>query len=152
ASIEAFDRWRADSSQWLPVAIDIARRHSLSCAEPHVFSEGSNLVVALDQRLILKIFPPLLAHQFEAQRGALKHLHGRLSIPVPQILLEGERSGWPYLVMTRMLGVTGKEAWPMLFEDQREDVLAQLGEIIAQVQRVPVGDLSSLEPQWKQFI
>ena len=152
ASIEAFDAWRADASQWLPVATDIARSHSLSCTDPHVFTMGTNLVVALDQRLILKIFPPMLRHQFESERAALERLHGRLSISVPQIIFEGERSGWPYLVTTRMNGVNGKEAWARLSEDQCESVLAQVGETIAEVQRVPVGDLSQLQPQWEQFV
>jgi hygromycin-B 7''-O-kinase len=151
-STEAFHTWRADTSQWLPVAVDIARSHSLSCADPHVFSMGTNLVVAVDQRLILKIFPPMLRHQFESERAALARLHGRLSIAVPQIVIEGERSGWPYLVMTRVNGVNGEEAWAWLPEDQRESVLTQIGEIIAEVQRVPVGDLSQLQPQWGEFI
>jgi hygromycin-B 7''-O-kinase len=146
--IEAFHTWRADTSQWLPVAIDIARSHCLSCTDPHVFSMGTNLVVALDQRLILKMFPSMLRHQFESERAALARLHGWLSISVPQIVFEGERSGWPYLVMTRMSGVNGKEAWVSLPEDQRESVLTQVGEIIAEVQRVPLGDLSRLQPQW----
>jgi hypothetical protein len=54
--------------------------------------------------------------------------------------------------MTRVKGVNGKEAWARLPEDQRERVLTQLGEIIAEVQRSPVGDLSQLQPQWEQFI
>jgi hygromycin-B 7''-O-kinase len=54
--------------------------------------------------------------------------------------------------MTRMKGVSDKEAWVWLPEDQRESVLAQVGEIIAEVQRVPVGDLSWLQPQSEQFI
>jgi len=82
----------------------------------------------------------------------LQRLHGRLSISVPRIVFEGERSGWPYLVMTRMNGVNGKEAWVSLPEDQRESVLCQVGEIIAEVQSVPVGDLSRLQPQWEEFI
>jgi hygromycin-B 7''-O-kinase len=147
ASIEAFHAWRADASRWLPIAMDIARSHSLSCADAQVFSMGTNLVVALDQRLILKIYPPMLRHQFESERAALARLHGRLSISVPRIVFEGERSGWPYLVMTRMNGVNGKEAWVSLPEDQRESVLGKVGEIIAEVQRVPVGDLSRLQPQ-----
>jgi hygromycin-B 7''-O-kinase len=152
ASIEVFHAWRADASLWMPAATDIARSHSLSCADPHVFTMGTNLVVALDQRLILKIFPPMLRHQFESERAALERLHGRLSISVPQIAFEGERSGWPYLVMTRMNGVNGKEAWPRLSEDQRESVLTQVGQTIAEVQRVPLGDLSQLQPQWEQFV
>jgi len=94
----------------------------------------------------------MLRHQFESERAALARLQGRLSVPVPQIVSEGERSGWPYLIMTRMNGVSGKDAWALLPEDQRESVLTQVGEVIAEVQRVPVGDLSRLQPQWEQFI
>src|SRR5258708_2045742 len=118
-SIKAFHLWRAEPSQWLAIAIDIARSHSLPCADPHVFANGTNLVVGLDPRLILKIFPPLLRHQFVSERAALLQLHGRLSVPIPQIVMEGERNGWPYLVMTRMNGVLGTEAWAGLPEDQK---------------------------------
>jgi hypothetical protein len=46
--------------QWLPAAIDIARSHGLSPTAPQIFSTGANLVVGLDEKLILKIFPPML--------------------------------------------------------------------------------------------
>ena len=79
-------------------------------------------------------------------------MRGRLSVPIPEIVLEGERDQWPYLVITRLSGVVGSEAWPGLPEDQKERVLAQIGETIAQVQRVPVGDLARIEPHWPQFM
>ena len=59
----AFQAWRADPSRWLPAALDIARAHQLPHAEAHPFRTGTNLVVALDDKLILKIFPPLLRAQ-----------------------------------------------------------------------------------------
>jgi hypothetical protein len=43
----------------------------------HLFSTGTNLVVALDDRLVLKIFPPLLRRQFVSERIALSQLRGR---------------------------------------------------------------------------
>ena len=151
-TIEAFHAWRGDPSQCLPVALDIARSHGLPLADPHLFATGTNLVVALDGRLILKVFPPLLRHQFASERAALSQLRGRLSVPIPEIVLEGERDQWPYLVITRLQGVVGPQAWPMLEEDEKERVLGQIGETIAQVQRVPVGELSTVEPRWAAFI
>ena len=149
---ETFEAWRADPSQCLPAALDIARSHGLPHADPHVFSTGTNLVVGLDDRLILKLFPPSLRGQFESERISLAQLRGRLSVPIPEIVLEGERDQWPYLVITRLSGVVGSQAWPILPEDQKERVLAQIGETIAQVQRVPVGDLARIEPHWPQFM
>jgi hygromycin-B 7''-O-kinase len=151
-TIEAFHVWRADPLQCLPAAIDIARSHGLPHTDPHLFRTGTNLVVALDDRLILKVFPPLLRHQFASERASLSQLRGRLSVPIPEIVLEGERDQWPYLVITRLQGVVGSQAWPTLPEDQKERVLGEIGATIAEVQRVPVGELSGIEPRWAAFI
>ena len=149
--IAAFLAWRADTSQCLAAALDIARSHGLPHADPHLFSTGTNLVVALDDGLILKLFPPLLRSQFVSERLSLSLLHGRLGVPIPEIVSEGERDQWPYLVITRLSGILGTQAWPALPEDQKERVLAQIGATIAEVHRVPVGELSRIEPRWDQF-
>jgi hygromycin-B 7''-O-kinase len=151
-NFEAFRTWRADASRWLPVALDIARSHGLKPAMPHIFTTGTNLVVGLGGDLILKIFPPIYRGQFVSERSSLALLRGRLTVPIPEIVFEGERDQWPYLVITRLTGVLGSEAWPALPEDQKERVLAQIGATIAEVQRVPVGELSRIEPRWDRFI
>jgi hygromycin-B 7''-O-kinase len=152
ANIEAFRAWRADASQCLPAALDIARSHGLPHGDPELFSTGTNLVVALDDRRILKIFPPLLRDQFVSERLSLSQLRGRLRLPIPEIVIEGERDQWPYLVITRLRGIVGSEVWPALPEDEKERVLRQLGETIAEVQRVPPGDLSGVGLPWADFI
>jgi hygromycin-B 7''-O-kinase len=149
---EAFRSFRADSSRWLPVVVDIARSHRLACTSPHIFSTGTNLVVGLDEPLILKIFPPVLRGQFNSERRSLALLHGRLGVPIPEIACEGERDQWPYLVITRVYGRLGAEVWPALPEDQKERVLFEVGEIIAEVQRVPAAALLDIEPCWDAFL
>jgi hygromycin-B 7''-O-kinase len=149
---EAFQAWRADASQWLPVVLDIASAHGLANASPQAFSTGTNLVVGLGDELILKLFPPVLRDQFVSERLALAQLRGRLSVPIPEIMFEGERDGWPYLSITRLPGVLGKEAWPALPEDQKERVLAEIGATIAEVQRAPLGELARIEPGWDRFL
>jgi hygromycin-B 7''-O-kinase len=152
ADYDAYRPWRADASNWLPAAIDIVRSHGLSSTAPRPFTTGTNLVVALDERLILKVFPPLLRSQFISERASLRLLHGKLSVPIPEIVAEGERDGWPYLVMTRVAGVLGHDVWPTLPEADKERVLADVGAVIAEVQRVPPGALLEIEPRWDVFM
>jgi hygromycin-B 7''-O-kinase len=149
---EGFSPFRADPTQWLPIAHDIARSHGLACTAPHVFATGTNLVLGLDEKLILKIFPPFLRGQFASERSTLAQLGGKLRIAIPEIVAEGEREGWPYLVITRLSGVLGAEAWPVLPEQDKERLLAEIGETIAQVQRVPAGTLAQIEPSWDVFL
>ena len=151
-SYESFAAFRADPAQWLPVARDIAASHGLSCAAPHVFATGTNLVLALDENLILKLFPPFLRSQFISERSSLAQLHGHLRVAIPEIVAQGERDGWPYLVITGLPGVLGAQAWPSMPEADKERVLAEIGEIIAEVQRAPIGELSRIEPGWAGFM
>src|SRR5258708_203758 len=95
-NIGEFQAWRADAAQCLPAALDIARHHGLPVADAHLFTTGTNLVVGLGRDLILKIFPPMLRGQFLSERLSLGLLQGRLRIPIPEIVVEGERDGWQY--------------------------------------------------------
>lgn len=149
---ESFRAFRSAPSNWLPAALDVARSHRLDTSAPHVFATGTNLVVGLNQRLILKIFPPLLRAQFISERGALTQLAGRLPLPIPEIVAEGMRDGWPYLIITRLAGTLGSKVWLSLPEAQKERVLRQIGETIAAVQRVPLGPLAQIEPRWDEFM
>ncbi|MET4215317.1 hygromycin-B 7''-O-kinase [Bradyrhizobium sp. LB7.2] len=152
ADAESFRAWRSTSSQWLPIALDIARSHGFDSGSPLVFATGTNLVVGLSDRLILKIFPPLLRAQFVSERGSLTQLAGRLDLPIPEIVAEGERDGWPYLIITRLVGRLGSEVWPQLAEAQKERVLRQIGETIASVQRASLGPLAQIQPRWDHFM
>ncbi|WP_187436255.1 aminoglycoside phosphotransferase family protein [Bradyrhizobium hipponense] len=149
---ERFRAFRSDSTRWLPIALDIARSHGLDVSSPQVFATGTNLVVGFGEKLILKIFPPLLLAQFVSERGSLTQLAGRLHLPIPGIVAEGMRDGWPYLIITRLAGTLGSEVWPSLPEAQKERVMRQLGETIAAVQRAPLGPLSQIEPRWDAFM
>ncbi|MGC2811662.1 MAG: aminoglycoside 3'-phosphotransferase/choline kinase family protein [Bradyrhizobium sp.] len=149
---ETLRAWRADPSRWLPMVRDIARGHGLPCADLQPFPTGTNLVVALDGGLVLKMFPPMLRAQFISERAALARLRGRVRIAIPEIVLEGERECWPYLVITRLGGILGAQAWPALAEAEKVRLLGEVGETIAEVQRVPVGELSRIEPNWRQFM
>jgi hygromycin-B 7''-O-kinase len=151
-SYEPFRPFRSDPAQWLPIARDIARSHGLACTAPYVFATGTNLVMALDENLILKIFPPILRPQFVSEQSTLAQLRGRLRIAIPEIVVEGERDGWPYLVITRLGGVLGADAWPSLPEADKERVLAEIGATIAEVQRVPAEALARIGPGWDVFM
>ena len=148
----AFEAFRRDVAQWHATACDIARAHGLPADDLRPFATGSNLVAALDDHLVLKVFPPMLRHQYIAERATLALLAGRLRVPTPAIVVDGERDGWPYLVITRLAGASGAEVWPALAPAERARVLAAIGAVIAEVQAIAPGPLAALEPRWDDFV
>ncbi|GLH78671.1 phosphotransferase [Bradyrhizobium sp. SSBR45G] len=146
-------RLRADVPRWLPVASDIARAHGHDHARLVPFPAGTNLVVALGDELILKIFPSLLRGQFLSERTTLRLLAGRVdNVSTPELRHEGQRDGWSYLIMTRLDGVPASEVWGQMPEQTKQILLWQLGRLIAAVQRVPSGELLALGPRWRDFL
>lgn len=152
AGAAAFRSFRADPQHWLPLARDIAESHGYCGSELVPFSTGTNPVASLGGRLILKIFPPLHHQQFTSERATLRALAGRVRIAIPELVCDGEREGWPYLIMTRLTGELASDVWPGMAERAKEILLRQLGETIADVQRAPVGEVAEIEPDWASFM
>ncbi|MEF2070196.1 aminoglycoside phosphotransferase family protein [Consotaella aegiceratis] len=148
----AFKSWRSDRDLWLPLVREIVRVEKLPATMFAAYGTGTNLVVDLGGGRVLKVFPPIHRSQFISERATLRVLEGQLSLAIPTIVADGERDGWSYLVITRLAGVLGSQAWPQLPEADKERVLAEIGRAIAEVQSVPPGDLASIEPDWPTFI
>ncbi|MGE7472684.1 aminoglycoside phosphotransferase family protein [Bosea sp. NPDC003192] len=149
---QAFANWRAKPENWQVPVKDIARSENVSANILAPYRTGTNLVVDLNGSLVLKLFPPLYRSQFVSERATLRVLDGKLSVPTPRIVAEGARGGWSYLIITRLHGILGSEAWPTLAESQKERVLRQIGRTIADVQSVAPGELATIEPTWPSFI
>ena len=114
-------------------AITDCRVRILICSRPGPISSSAS-----SGDLILKIFPPMLRGQFVSERAvAGAAAAGGSASRFRKSCVEGERDGWPYLVITRLHGMLGTQAWPALPEDQKERVLGQIGETIAEVQQRP---------------
>lgn len=149
---EDFSRWRSAPHRWLPAVTQIAEREHIDDLSPRSFETGTNLVVDLNGQAILKIFPPIYAAQFAVERLALRLLDGRLTVPIPRILAEGEDSGWSWLIITKLPGTVGSEVWPALPEDDRISILGDIGRAIAEVQAVDPKELLTMQPAWPDFI
>jgi hygromycin-B 7''-O-kinase len=149
---QAFANWRAKPENWRAHVIDIARSKNIPVDTLAPYQTGTNLVVDLNGNFVLKLFPPLYRGQFVSERTALRQLDGKLSVPIPRVVAEGERDGWSYLIMTRLHGILGSVAWPALTEAQKERVLKEVGRAIVEVQSVAPGELAMIEPTWPSFI
>lgn len=151
---DRYRRLRADPAAWLPAVQAICAAHGLESEAPAPFADGANLVAAVDERWVVKVFPPFHRHQYESEHRALAHLRGRdLPLRVPTLLAHGVRDdGWAYVIQERLAGELLERRWSTLGADERSRVLAQIGELMAAVHRVPLGPLASLPPEWSGFL
>jgi hygromycin-B 7''-O-kinase len=146
-----YQAFRRCTDRWVGILADIAARHALTGTELPPIVAGFNLIAFLGDHWVLKVYPPFLRHQLEAERLALCHLGGRLPVAIPEVRAEGERDGWLYLIMTRLEDRLLVDVWPGCSEGERTAILGQIGELFARAHRVPVGEMSRLEPEWNAF-
>lgn len=147
------ERYRLDLPVWREAVSEVCAAHGLAAGEITAFADGSNLVAAIGEQLVVKIFPPFHRHQWESERRVLPRFSAaRLPIPVPALHAEGERAdGWTYVIVDRLGGAPLEACWPALDRDGKAALLLRIGETIAAAHALPVGDLASLPPAWSDF-
>jgi hygromycin-B 7''-O-kinase len=148
----AFQIWRADTRHWAHLVAGLVESEKLGRGEIAPFAEGSNLVAALGDGLIVKLFAPFHRAQFICERAALAQLRGRTEIAIPEIVAEGELETWPYLVITRLPGAACSTVWDGLDASDQARIMRELGEAIVQVHAAPPGPLADLGAAWPDFM
>ena len=147
-----YQYFRQKPENWLGAALDICLDHGLPVDIIEPVTDGSNLVASVDDRYIVKIFPPFHRHQWESEHRTLQHLAGKTSIPIPDLIAHGERYGWTYVIMSKLSGIMLEKIWEGCTMQEKTDMLHQTGRIMSEIHSLPVGDLTNLEPRWQDFI
>lgn len=138
-----------EPARWLPMLEALAARHGLQGLQP---PSSSTVLVGLAERAVIKLYPPFLRDHFAFERAALAQVHGRLSLPTPELLAEGEHDGWPYLVMSRLPGRTLEHGWADCSEAQKCALLHAIGRVAAEQHALPVAPMQAVAPHWPEFL
>jgi hygromycin-B 7''-O-kinase len=142
------------TSVWIERTVtELCARHGVAAAPVVPFRDGSNLVAAVGERHVVKLFPRAHRHHWESERRVLPRFRDALPVEVPELLAAGEHDdGWRYVIITRVAGDSLEAVWPRLARDEREAVLAQLGDVMAAAHAQPVAELEQLPPRWADFV
>jgi len=144
--------FRPNTGAWQPDAEALCALHAIPATPFVPFRDGSNLVAAAGDHVV-KIFPAFHRDQWESERRVLPRFHGVLPVEVPRLVAEGELDrGWTYVIVTRVPGESLEAVWPRLSQDEREAVLARIGDVIAAAHALPVAELASLPPPWPELL
>jgi hygromycin-B 7''-O-kinase len=148
-SVADFDALHDAPERWRGLITELAAAHGLG---PVQQPAESTALVALGETAVIKLYPPFLRDHHAFECGLLPRLHGRLSLPTPQLIAHGEHQGWPWLVISRLPGRTLTGVWPTLDEAKRCRLLQRLGALAAEVHALPVGEQAALAPTWPDFL
>src|SRR5260221_14676285 len=115
-----------NASVWYEVAATILARHQIEYSNLKRAEHGENIVFLIEESLVLKIYTPV-KNGFHREKAGLEFAARKTSIPIPEIIDEGEIEGYYYLVMTQFDGelmtkeMMTKEMWYAL--EKREQVI-----------------------------
>jgi len=138
---------------WFPVMRVICRRHRLPTTALERLSEGTNVIFAAGPSHIIKLFPPFWADLAETEHAVARHVHGRLGVPTPEVLARGTVEGWPYLVTSRLRGVSLSAVWNRMEPESQALIAAQLGRLMARLHALPTDGLAPLLPSdWPSIV
>src|SRR5450759_1412361 len=115
-------------------------------------ADGSSVVFAVGDQLVIKMFPPFRTNLFDADLSVAERVFGRLNVTTPEIHAHGMLDGWPYLLMSRVPGVYLSAIWDTLDDESQLLIVIELAEIVARLHAIPTDNLRLLENNWPQVI
>jgi len=151
-SNEAWMAARTDLRRWRPTLETIRRRHGLDGGELHAFPTGSAVVAALNEAVVVKIFHPRDVLDCARETACFSLAERDVAVPLPRPVAAGSLDGLPYLVMTRLQGMSLTEAWPAIAPEHRRRLLAALGEATRQLHGLDVPTDAPMTVDWPRHL
>ena len=151
-TLEAYIPTYRAEAVWRPAMEEICRRHALDARTLAFAPPGSNVLFYVDPGLLIKLFPPMWAGDCAREELVLRALAGQSAFEAPRVRFAGEVEGWPYMVLTRLPGVSLDQIWEDLDGPGRERIAAGLGRAMAALHRTPTAGLSALGTDWEGFL
>ena len=147
--LETYCRVFTDAAFWRPCVAAICARYDLPCAEVRAGLPGTNPVLLVDGRYVVKLYPAFFdgARSFAAERAVYARLARDPVLPAPVMVAEGalfQGRPWhyPYLVTTLIPGQSAGEA--ALGPADRLALAAYVGEAARRLHALPVAGLVAL--------
>jgi hygromycin-B 7''-O-kinase len=140
---------RFNDPLWLEIAAEICSEHNIRFSSLSRAEHGENIVVFIDDVFILKIYRPD-RRGYERERTALKFVHGKISLPVPEIVAEGEIYAFNYLITDRMRGTSMlRKEWLKIEKPAQIDLLTQLAIGMKELHQL---DVVAVDFNWNNFV
>lgn len=141
-----------DITTWLPAMHAICQIHNLPIMPLVRQGGGTNIVFALGEDSIIKLFPPYWKREARADRSVATYIYGKLPVTTPHIYAHGELEGWPYIVMSRLKGTYLMDIWDSMDYSNQHAIVISLGKLLASLHALPIAGFSGLEMDWSAFI
>lgn len=149
--VENWEDWGAvftDVALWLPVVARLwADNNTLQDAtgihEPGRLARGypgTCAVFIVDEKVVVKFFPPMVVHDFDRERTVYRAIRDRVS-SLPILLTEGvvhDRIDWPFLVFSFLTGEAWREVRQDIARAEQVAILEELGRIGRIVHETPL--------------
>ncbi|MGH7782892.1 MAG: phosphotransferase family protein [Candidatus Binatia bacterium] len=133
---------------WFDVACTILQRHQIEYAKVTRAEHGENIVFLVDERFILKIYTPQ-KNGFHRERAGLEFAAGKIGVPIPKIIEEGDIEGYYYLVLTQFRGdLMTRKDWLRLEKREQVVLIAQLANGLKELHSHDPGDFDF---DWREF-
>lgn len=151
-AIEQFKQLLKQPEQCLQLAGEICRKENLP-EECTRMEGGSQLVVLVSDKYILKIFYPVDGEFCRNEALFLEQIQqSPLSIHTPHIYSSGSHGQYPYIVMEKLQGIPLNKIWKDLSDEEKLTVISKLGKAIRQLHSLPVERFRDASFDWHTLI
>lgn len=138
---------------WDEVVVHLLNNENISYHSIKRFPMGGNIVYAINDDLVLKLFSPFDREEFVIETEVLEKTDwSKISVEVPSIVKQGSVGKWHFLIMTRVSGELLIDVWEKLSLKEQLDIATDVGVLIKQMHTLPVENYPHLNQTYFEWI
>lgn len=145
--------YRLQANHWEKTASEILQKHGIVLVNFKALEDGSNLVGAINDDLIIKIFPPFHRHQWDSEHKSLQFIFNKIRVSTPKLIAYNfYKNNWTYVIMTKLEGTSLEQIWLSTDFETKKSILHNIGMLMKEVHSLNLNKLTGLPDDWNSFI
>jgi hygromycin-B 7''-O-kinase len=134
---------------WTDAARAVCQKHNIPVRQLTRSEHGENIVFLVDAGLVVKIYTPF-KQGFRREKLGLEFARNKISLPITEILFEGEIEGFEYLIFKQNEGILmSRERWLGLNENEQIGVVSELA---ANLKELHSHNAQAIDFDWENFV
>lgn len=152
-SREEYKNNHQNNTIWDEVVFQLLDNENISYHSIERFPMGGNIVYAIDDELVLKLFSPFDREEYVIETEVLEKTDwSKISVEVPSIIKHGSIGKWHFLIMTLVRGELLIDVWEKLSLKEQKDIATDVGVLIKQMHTLPVENYSHMNQTYLEWI
>jgi hygromycin-B 7''-O-kinase len=135
-----------------PIIDTILSRENIQFQNISLFKTGSSIIIDIDNKFVLKIYPNFMKEDYEREHSSLTLLYKNKIQNVPQLYLSGKIDHYYYVITNKIDGINLESIWNKINIKNKISIMSNIGKFLKSIHTIQIKNYTTKHEIWHTFL